>query len=67
MSLNLFCLVKGNTAKHAFEVVIEADKSVSALKKAIKAEQPLVLTPKTSNYGRWKFLTIAIPSWPTPN
>ena len=43
MSIKLFCLLKGNTpaVKHAFEVVIEGDKSVSALKKAIKAEKHL--------------------------
>ena len=41
MSIKLFCLLKGNTpaVKHAFEVVIEADKSVSALKEVIKAKK----------------------------
>ena len=43
MSIKLFCLLKGNTpaVKHAFEVVIEADKSVSAFKEVIKAKKPL--------------------------
>ena len=40
MSITLFCLVKGNTTANAFEVDIEKDKSVSHLKKVIKAEQP---------------------------
>src|SRR6266496_3691534 len=40
MSITLFCLVKGNTTANAFEVNIEKDKSISHLKKVIKAEQP---------------------------
>ena len=40
MSITLFCLVKGNTTANAFEVDIEKDKSISHLKKVIKAEQP---------------------------
>jgi hypothetical protein len=40
MPIILFCLVKGNTAANAFEVDIEKDKSISYLKKVIKAEQP---------------------------
>ena len=47
MSITLFCLVKGNTTASAFEVDIEKDKSISHLKKVIKAEQPLMLTLKT--------------------
>ena len=39
MSITLFCLVKGNTTANAFEVYIEKDKSVSHLKKVIKAEK----------------------------
>src|SRR3954451_180278 len=39
MSITLFCLVKGNTTANAFEVNIEKDKSVSHLKKVIKAEK----------------------------
>src|SRR4051794_27189980 len=39
MSITLFCLVKGNTTANAFEVDIEKDKSVSHLKKVIKAEK----------------------------
>ncbi|RIA81837.1 hypothetical protein C1645_700535, partial [Glomus cerebriforme] len=35
----LFCLVKGNTTANAFEVNIEKDKSISHLKKVIKAEK----------------------------
>ena len=40
MSITLFCLVKGNTSVNAFEIDIEKDKSISHLKKVIKAEQP---------------------------
>ncbi|GBC09904.1 hypothetical protein RclHR1_00920022 [Rhizophagus clarus] len=40
MSITLFCLIKGNTTVSAFEVVVEKDKSISHLKKVIKAEQP---------------------------
>ena len=39
MSITLFCLVKGNTTANAFEVDIEKDKSISHLKKVIKAEK----------------------------
>jgi len=39
MSITLFCLVKENTTANAFEVDIEKDKSISHLKKAIKAEK----------------------------
>jgi hypothetical protein len=39
MSITLFCLVKGNTTTSAFEVDIEKDKSISHLKKVIKAEK----------------------------
>ena len=41
MSITLFCLIKGNTSANAFEVVIEKDKSISHLKKVIKAEKAL--------------------------
>src|SRR3954453_5142779 len=39
MFITLFCLVKGNTTANAFEVDIEKDKSISHLKKVIKAEK----------------------------
>jgi hypothetical protein len=39
MSITLFCLVKGSATANAFEVDIEKDKSVSHLKKVIKAEK----------------------------
>ncbi|RIA91880.1 hypothetical protein C1645_821430 [Glomus cerebriforme] len=39
MSITLFCLIKGNTTANAFEVDIEKDKSISHLKKVIKAEK----------------------------
>ena len=39
MSITLFCLVKGNTTANAFEVDIEKGKSISHLKKVIKAEK----------------------------
>jgi hypothetical protein len=39
MSITLFCLIKGNTTASAFEVDIEKDKSISHVKKDIKAEK----------------------------
>ena len=59
MSITLFCLVKGNTTANAFEVDIEKDKSISHLKKVIKAEK----APEFDNFpvDRLKLWKMSIP------
>jgi len=52
MSITLFCLVKGNTTANAFEVDIEKDKSISHLKKVIKAEKQNDFAGIDTGYGR---------------
>ncbi|KAG0342522.1 hypothetical protein BG000_003878 [Podila horticola] len=38
--LTLFCIVDGNSVSNAFEVEVESAKTVSALRKLIRAEKP---------------------------
>ncbi|RHZ69128.1 hypothetical protein Glove_290g6 [Diversispora epigaea] len=40
MYIKLFCLIKGDSARHAFPVKIDRDDTIGDLKKAIKAEKP---------------------------
>src|ERR1044072_4849311 len=55
MSITLFCLVKGNTTANAFEVDIEKDKSISHLKKVIKAKKQNYFTGVDADKLRlWK-------------
>jgi len=61
MSITWVCLVKGNLPANAFDVDIDSGKLVSTSKKAKKAPE-LDHIPADSSYGKWKFLTITIPS-----
>jgi hypothetical protein len=55
MSIKLFCLVKGNSATHAFSVKASKNDTIDDLKKAIKVEKPNEFTSIDADKLRlWK-------------
>jgi hypothetical protein len=62
MTTNLFCLVDGQTISQAFDVEIESTKTISHLKKLIKAEKSnQFINVDANNLTLWK---VSIPITP---